>query len=67
MYSASFSVTGDWLRGLRSSTMLAAGNVGRPSDSSRMRRLPLCRLRSWAVIARPALTTANSADRLGLV
>lgn len=31
MYSASFSVTGDWLCGLRISMMLAEGRAGRPS------------------------------------
>ncbi|SST07898.1 Uncharacterised protein [Acinetobacter baumannii] len=67
MYSASFSVTGDWLCGLRISMMLAEGRAGRPSLSSRMRRLPVSRLRSCTVTARPALTTANSADRLGLL
>lgn len=43
------------------------GVGGRPSLSSRMRRLPVSRLRSCTVTARPALTTANSADRLGLL
>ncbi|MNE81268.1 hypothetical protein D3C80_1779030 [compost metagenome] len=52
---------------MRSSTMLAEGMAGRPSASPMMRRSGVIRLCNCAVIARPALTTAMIAERLGLV
>ncbi|MNP87251.1 hypothetical protein D3C76_1880160 [compost metagenome] len=67
MCSARVSVTGDLLCSLRSSMMLHSGSCGRPSASPTMRMSAGIRLCSWAVSARPALTTAMIADRLGLV
>ena len=51
----------------RSNTMLACGISGRPSFGPSICMLSGIRLRGWAVIAKPAPTTAKMADRLGLV
>ena len=68
MYSAKHSIMGEGvLLGLRSSTMLAEGSVGRFSSLPLIRRLSVSRLCNWAVTARPVLTTALIAARLALV
>src|SRR5690606_9833325 len=65
--SAIVSVTGLLRSRLRSSTMLEEGSSGRPQLASRMRSSGGITLCTWALIARPALTTARIAARLGLV
>ena len=61
------SVMGDWVWVLRNSITLAMGNCGSPSCSPRMRMFPPIRLCNCAVTAKPAVTMAKIAARLGPV